>query len=278
MANWAESVLWVVLFFGVWAIAWGAIAFPLIRKYEWRPFKPTAPSTKLILLLPLYLIAPFVIWGSNSILNQSWNVIGVFGDFSSVRSLVVGFVIAATGLFLLLLFKKNIGLITIDSSPQTDEQSPKLGQQFLAIVGLLLLAIWIGGIEELVFRGWLQTQLEIALIPWVAAMISSLIFAVAHLIWDGRAGLWQQPGLFLLGWVLVVARWASGGSIALAWGLHAGWVWGLACVGELIKPDPVSDKPIWLTGRAAQPLTDVLDIALMLITAGLVWRFSSSLI
>ena len=253
----AEVIKRVFVFLVCWIGMWAAIAFPLFRKFQWRPFQATPPEQKIILLIPLYLIAPLVVWGANSVFQLSWSSIGVIGTRESLFSVAIGFGIAASGLFLLLMLKRGIGLILF-APPEPFNKASSIGVVSLTVVGLLPLAIWIGGIEELVFRGWLQTQFAIAFSPWIAATFSSLIFAIAHLVWDGRAGLWQQPGLFLLGWVLVIARWADGGSLALAWGLHAGWVWGLACIGEFLKPQPASDNPVWLTGRPAQPLTDLL--------------------
>ena len=258
-------------FFAVWIGAWLVLALPLLTKFQWRPFQATAPEQKLLLLMPLYLLAPGVIWGANQLLDQRWQAQGLNLEVASLHPFVIGWGIAVAGLSLLLWLKKSIGLVTWGGTPSPDDSATPLGSKLLAILGLLVLGIWIGGIEELVFRGWLQTQLASAFLPWLAATLGSLIFASAHLVWDGRAGWWQQPGLFLLGWVLVIARWATGGDLALAWGLHAGWVWALACLGEFVQPQPVATKPVWLTGRSAQPLTDVLDLSLMLLTAGFVW-------
>ena len=262
----------VIGFFTIWIGAWLLLARPLLKKFQWHPFRATAPEQKLLLLMPLYLLAPAVIWGANQLLDQRWQTQGVNLGLTSLPPFAIGWGIAISGLGLLLWFKKSIGLVTWGTTPSPDESTAGIGPKLLAILGLLVLGLWIGGIEELVFRGWLQTQLAITFAPWLAATLGSLVFAGAHLVWDGRAGLWQQPGLFLLGWVLVIARWATGGDLALAWGLHAGWVWALACLGEFVQPQPVAAKPIWLTGRSAQPLTDVLDLGLMVITAGFLWQ------
>jgi hypothetical protein len=270
-AKTAEVAIQVFIFFACWIGIWTAIAFPLLRKFQWRPFQATAPDQKIALLIPLYLTALLVIWGANSALHLSWSSIGVFGIRESLVSVAIGFGIAISGLLLILLLKRTIELISFDIPGPLSETSA-LVEVGLTGIGLLPLAILIGGIEELIFRGWLQTQFETGFAPWIAAALSSLIFAIAHLVWDGRAGVWQQPGLFLLGWVLVIARWVDGGSIALAWGLHAGWIWGLACIGEFLKPQPATDKPIWLTGRPAQPLTDLFDLSLMLVTTALIWQ------
>ncbi|MGD1943578.1 MAG: lysostaphin resistance A-like protein [Leptolyngbyaceae cyanobacterium] len=272
MTEQITTLVTVIGFFALWIGTWLVLALPLLKKFQWRPFRATAPEQKLILLMPLYLLAPGVIWGANQLLDQHWQTQGVSLGLTSLRPFVIGWGVAITGLGLLLWFKKSVGLITFGATSSPDESAAPLGPKLLAILGLLVLGIWIGGIEELVFRGWLQTQLTSAFAPWLAATLGSLVFASAHLVWDGRAGLWQQPGLFLLGWVLVIARWATGGDLALAWGLHAGWVWALACLGEFVQPQPVAAKPVWLTGRSAQPLTDVLDLGLMVITAGFVWQ------
>lgn len=269
-----EKVLFTVpLFLAVWLSVWMAIAFPLVKKLQWRPFQIIAPEKKLILLMPLYLLAPLIVWGALVYLGQSWSEIGVIPAIRSVRSLAYGLGIAIGGIALLLGLKSIFQLFIPHQPENTSVTKPaesKLVRQTLAILGFLALGLWIGGIEELVFRGWLQTQLELAFTPWLAASIGSILFAVAHLVWDGRPGLWQQPGLWLLGWVLVIARWGDGGNLALAWGLHAGWVGSLAYISEFLKSQPVA-KNMWLLGRPGQPLTGGLDFLLMGVTAGLVW-------
>ncbi|MDB9529135.1 type II CAAX endopeptidase family protein [Oscillatoria sp. CS-180] len=277
MAHQAETLLIILTFFLVWVGIWGAIAFPLFKKFEWRPFQKTSPDQKIFLLLPLYGLAPCVIWGANRLLAQSWRDIGIQFDLASLRSLFLGLGVAIAGLFLMLWFKRLIRLISFNQGGSSSTSAQITPRTVLVATGLLLLSLWIGGVEELVFRGWMQTQLETAFAPWIAATLGSFVFAAAHLVWDDRLGLWQQPGLFLLGWVLVVARWANDGNLALAWGLHAGWVWSLAVISEYLHPQPVDQKPIWLTGRAEQPLTDVWDLLLLGGTAGLVWQLSRSL-
>ncbi|NEQ46873.1 MAG: CPBP family intramembrane metalloprotease [Leptolyngbya sp. SIOISBB] len=269
-----NTMMVIAGFFLSWLGVWGVIAIPLSQKFGWRPFQPTPPEQKLALLLPLYGIAPLIITVANRQLGQTWSDQGLVWTLGSALELLLGWGVAIAGLSLLLLSKRLLGLITIPKSETGSSPTPPSPNRLLTVLGLILLGLAIGGIEELVFRGWLQTQLELAFLPWVAAIAASILFALAHLIWDGRPGLWQQPGLWLLGMVLVSARWADGGAIVIAWGLHAGWVTALAYIGEFVRPLPVADKPTWLTGRVAQPLTDVLDLTLLMITAGLVWQFS----
>jgi len=276
MEDTLKALASIFIFFVGWLGVWSVAAIPLSKKWGWQPFTPTPAAQKLRLLLPLYVIAPIAIAVANHLLNQSWRDQGLRLTATSAINVFMGWGIAIAGLCLLLWLKTSLGLITF--LPNAEESPPSsFSQQILTILSLLVIGIGIGGIEEVIFRGWLQTQLELAWWPMGAAIAGSLVFALAHLVWDGRPGLWQQPGLWLLGLVLVVARWVDGGSIALAWGLHAGWVSGLAYMGEFLRPQPVAHKPTWLTGRAAQPLTDVLDLALLVITAIVIWGGSGFL-
>lgn len=262
----------ILLFFLGWLGVWSLVAVPLSQSLGWRPFRPTPVDHKLRLLLPLYAIAPVAIAIANRLLGQTWADQGLRWTVATASGLAIGWGLAIAGLALVLGGKLRWGLVTLERPAAATP--PARWQRLATLGGLILLGLVIGGIEELVFRGWLQTQLAIAWVPWGAAIAASAIFALAHLVWEGRPGLWQQPGLWLLGLVLVVARWADGGSIALAWGLHAGWVSGLAYIGEFLRPVPVPDQPTWLTGRLAQPLTDVLDLALLVITAAGLWQGS----
>ena len=276
----AKGGLVIPLFVVVWLSIWGVIAFPLIRKFQWRPFQPIVPEKKLLLLLPLYLLAPFVVWSAIILSQQSWSQIGVPLSPKSLYTLVYGIGIAIGGLSLTFAIKCGFQLVKLQQSedtalspPTQNIQTPKI----FVLLGLLALGLWIGGIEELIFRGWIQTQLEESFSRWLAASIGSALFATAHLMWDGRSGLWQQPGLWVLGWVLVIARWADGGNLSLAWGLHAGWVGGLAYIDMFLKPQPAEQMPLWLVGRPNQPLTGGLDFLLMVVTAGLVWWMTGKL-
>lgn len=276
----AKELLAIPIFLLVWLSIWGVIAFPLIRKFRWRPFQNIAPEKKLLLLLPLYFLAPALVWGAIIYLEQTWSQIGVILAFESLRSLTYGMGIAIGGLYLLFALKRTFRLVKLqgsDDANSSDANRATFMQKSLAILGFLTLGLWISGTEELVFRGWMQTQLEGVFSGWLAASVGSVLFAAAHLMWDGRPGLWQQPGLWILGWVLVIARWADGGNLALAWGLHAGWVSGLAYIDTVLQPQPVEQSPQWLAGRPNQPLTSGLDFLLMVITAGLVWRMNGGL-
>jgi hypothetical protein len=73
--------------------------------------------------------------------------------------------------------------------------------------------------------------------------------------------------------VLLLARWAGGGSLGLAWGLHAGWVFAIAAIDALALLGPGQSGPVWLVGLVDQPLTGLLPLGLLLLTGAGVWVF-----
>lgn len=139
------------------------------------------------------------------------------------------------------------------------------------VIPLFLLASWIGLTEELIFRGFMQTHLQADLTAGWAAAIASVIFAISHVLWEGRQQVPQLPGLWLMGMVLVAARWADDGSIGLAWGLHSGWIWSLACLDTAQIYQLTGKGPAWLTGTLEQPLFGLMPLVLLLGTGVSLW-------
>jgi hypothetical protein len=139
------------------------------------------------------------------------------------------------------------------------------------LLAVLPLALFVGWIEELIFRGVLVNGLGQALPIGPMAIAVCLIFALSHLVWDGPAGAPQLPGLAIMGAVLLLARWATGGSLGLAWGLHAGWVFAIAAIDALALLKPGKAEPAWLVGLPDQPLTGLLPLGLLVLTGVGVW-------
>ncbi|MGD1905866.1 MAG: lysostaphin resistance A-like protein [Leptolyngbyaceae cyanobacterium] len=263
-----ETLGRVVLFFLAWILLWLPIAIPLALKLQWCPFKASTPAQKLPLLILLYLLAPIVfgyeVWQS----PLPWSSYGLPGLSSLLASVPLGILIAALGLAIVSGIRFHLGWVRW--APPEQDIEGLAGRTVITVMGLLGLGLGLGGVEEWVFRGWMQTQLQTGFDFWVAAAIASTVFALAHLLWDGPVGWWQQPGLWLLGFVLVMARWADQGSIGLAWGLHSGWIWGLACLDAVLGATPTGQGPRWLVGRDQQPLTGLLDMGLLVGTGLLV--------
>jgi len=166
--------------------------------------------------------------------------------------------VAVLGLGVMFWLQQRLGWIELDSANQ---------QQLNAVwFPTLLIALGIGGIEELVFRGFLLNQLQPYPL-WGAAIVSSSIFALLHLVWDGRETLPQLPGLWLMGMVLVLARVVAHGNLGLAWGLHAGWVWGIACLDSTQWLSYTDRGPAWMTGLSHKPLAGLMGLLCLLGTA-----------
>ena len=207
----------------------------------------------------------------------------------SAGAAAAGFGIAAGGVVLLVLLQIGLGWRRWQvpgpagvprgsglSQPNpagagVDDQTKSSPSPRVVLLAVLPLALFVGWIEELVFRGVLVNGLRQALPVGLMAIAVCLIFALSHLLWDGPAGAPQLPGLAIMGAVLLLARWAEGGSLSLAWGLHAGWVFAIAAIDALALLKPGKDGPVWLVGLPDQPLTGLLPLGLLVLTGVGVW-------
>ncbi len=261
------SVLIVVMtFFISWIGCWLPIAVLIAITRNWQPTKPLQPEQKLPLLVPLYLLAPLVLWGVIWLSDKSFSDYGFVGNLSLLSSLALGFGLGVFSLAIMFTCQFWLGWCYLEKS------NIKLIPSILPTI--LLIALLVGGIEELVFRGFLLTELERDYPVWLAATISSLIFALLHLVWEQRETKPQIPGLWLMGMMLVLARMADGGSLGMAWGLHAALVWAIATVdtaGLITYTGKASD---WLTGKNKKPLAGAAGIICVLGTGLILWFLS----
>jgi uncharacterized protein len=257
-----------------------------VRGLGWRLQLPIAPEQKIPLLLSLYALAPLLLWCFGRYGDPGLADFGLAWQPHFFQQIALGFALGLGGIGLLLGLKQRLGWISwrrasleAVSEPVGAEigqasGEPLAGQRLLSVgLPIALLALVISGIEEAIFRGFVVNQLTHGW-GWVGGVaIASAIFALLHLVWDGPAGLPQQPGLWLMGTVLVVARWADGGQLGLPIGLHAGWIFTLALVDTIHLVEPLPGSPRWIAGRADQPLTGLLDITLLLCTGIGLWGF-----
>jgi hypothetical protein len=255
----------VAAFFSAWATLWLPLAIPIAIWLKWRPPKPMAAEQKLPLLVGLYLIAPLILWGASWLDGVSFSDYGLGWKLTVLVSVGLGL-----GLGILSLTIIFIGQWTLGWVEWHWENWQRLGQVLLPV---LLLGLWISVTEELVFRGFLLNELSQDYSVWVAAAISSIIFAFLHLIWEQQDTLPQLPGLWLMGMVLVLARWVDGGSLGLAWGLHAGWIWGLTCLDSSQLISYTGKGPTWMTGLGQKPLAGGAGLICLVITGILLQWF-----
>ncbi|MCW5317688.1 CPBP family intramembrane metalloprotease [Nostoc sp. KVJ3] len=264
----APALVIVMAFFIFWIVCWFPVAVVSAILLNWQPPKPLQPEQKMPLLVSLYLLAPLILWGVSWFTNKSFSDYGFVGNLSTLGSLGLGFSLGVVSLAIVFSGQFGLGWCSFEKT------NFKLLLPIL--IPIFLIALLVGGIEELVFRGFLFTELAQDYPIWIAAAISSLIFALLHLVWEQRETVPQLPGLWLMGMVLVLARFADRNNLGLAWGLHAGWIWAIATLdtAELITyTGEVSD---WFTGKNKKPLAGLAGIICVLGTGIIIWLFSKS--
>ncbi|MBH8550978.1 CPBP family intramembrane metalloprotease [Nostocaceae cyanobacterium CENA357] len=263
----APVIVVVMAFFMSWIGCWLPVAAVWAIALDWQPNKPLQPEQKLPLLVSLYLLAPLVLWGVIWLSNRSFLDYGLVVNISLLSSLVVGFGLGVLSLAIMFTCQFWLGWCYFEKS------NIKLIPSIL--LPILLIGLFVGGIEELVFRGFLLTELEQNYPIWLAAATSSLIFAVLHLVWEQHETLPQVPGLWLMGMMLVLARVADGDSLGMAWGLHAALVWAIATVDTAQLITYTGNASEWFTGKNKKPLAGVAGITCVLGTSLILWVFSS---
>ncbi|MBD2104724.1 CPBP family intramembrane glutamic endopeptidase [Leptolyngbya sp. FACHB-261] len=135
-------------------------------------------------------------------------------------------------------------------------------------VGLNSVAVGLGVAlaEELLFRGWLAGELARDYGTAGALLGSSVIYALLHFIKPIQAILesWPQfPGLCLLGLILICARLAGQGRLALPIGLHAGWVGSITAVNIVGLVHYTGAVPPLVTGIGNNPLAGLMGLSFL---------------
>ena len=252
---------------------WLPAAIVLAIALKWHPPQPLG-NKKLPFLASLYMIVPFILWATSWIENTFFANWGWDWKPAVLMSLMRGLGLGIISLVILFGLQLTAGWLELKKSETSTETGEKKINFWTLIVNpasllTLLLAVWISATEELIFRGCLQTILQQDYSVLIAAAIASFIFAIAHLIWAAKETLPQLPGLWLMGMVLTLARIADNGSLGLAIGIHAAWIWGITTVDTEGAINPTGRAPEWITGIAAKPLAGAAGILLLLATATL---------
>jgi len=267
------AIVKIILFFSTWIVVWLPAAIVLAIALKWHPPQPLG-NKKLPLLASLYVIVPFILWATSWIENTFFANWGWDWQPAVLISLMRGLGLGIISLVILFGLQLTAGWLELKKSENSTETGEKKINFWTLILNpasllTLLLALWISATEELIFRGCLQTILEQDYSVLIAAAIASFIFAIAHLIWAAKETLPQLPGLWLMGMVLTLARIADNGSLGLAIGIHAAWIWGITTVDTEGAINPTGRAPEWITGIAAKPLAGAAGILLLLATATL---------
>lgn len=253
-----SPTLTIVIFFVAWVITWLPIALPLAKLIDYQIATPLTVKQKILFLVSLYPLAPLIMW---LIIRQegfSFAQLGVSEEM--FISLLRGLVLGLATLIIVFFLESILGLVNWHWENR---------QKLLAVApSILVLALAIALVEEIVFRGFIVRELSRDYSYWLAAIISSLIFALMHLVWERKTTLPQIPGLWLMGIVLVTAVLVDNGSLGLAWGLHTGWIWGLSCLDSAQILTYSQPEHPWLTGINQEPLAGVAGILCLFMTLG----------
>ncbi len=258
----APVILIILAFFITWIGCWLPLATILAIKFDWQITLPLRPEQKIPLLVSLYLLAPLILWGATRLGLGSFAVYGV-KDIGLFGSLPLGFGLGVFVLAVVFMLQSWLGWCCWSKS--NIQLIPPI------LVPISLVALLVGGIEELVFRGFLLTTLEQDFPCWAAIAISSTIFALLHLVWEQQDTIPQLPGLWLMGTVLAWARFADGGSLGIAWGLHSGWIWAIALMDTAQLHTYTGKVPEWITGKNNKPLAGLAGIICVLATGLTLW-------
>lgn len=256
--NDANSLIKLILFLIVWAVIWLPIAIPLARLVKWHPAAPITIKQKLSLLTSLYLIAPFLVWWVSKIEGVSLLRYGLTWQVNLFQSILFGLILGISSIILIYYLESLGGWL--------QWKLETFASLLRLIFPLLIVALFVGLIEEIIFRGVFFSFLREDFSLPLATIISSIVFASLHLIWEREDSLPQLPGLFLMGVILVIARLVDHDRLGLAIGLHSGWIFTLSCLDTANLYSFSENIPQWLAGKPGQPLASVAGLMVLLLT------------
>ena len=137
------------------------------------------------------------------------------------------------------------------------------------ILNALILGIGVGICEELVFRGWLLSEMNLLFGTRLGIFYQSLIFSLAHIRFNLNLfdSILLIVGLFLFGLLLALKRVLDQGSLWGCIGLHGGLVGTWFVIDSGLLRFAV-DTPVLLIGpggNSPNPIGGVVSITLLLI-------------
>ncbi|MDX1976113.1 MAG: type II CAAX endopeptidase family protein [Pseudanabaenaceae cyanobacterium bins.68] len=240
----------ILLFLLILLASWLPIAAPVYLTWG------EQVATPLIVMVYLEFIALIWIWGRYvQQQRHPFAFYGLVGDRSNLIHLVLGFGGGVLNLLILIGVQLILGWQQLDGDVQWQA----------ALGPALLTGIGVGFAEELLFRGWLLTELAEDYGSDRAAWYSSGIYGLLHFnlvkpLAVILAAAPQLPGLILLGMSLATARHLGKGRLGYAIGLHGGMVSSYYVISTTKLVGSTGVVPEWLTGIDGNPLAGVLGV------------------
>jgi CAAX protease family protein len=209
--------------------------------------------------------------------RRSLAVYGLKWRGQEFRRVAEGVFWGFAGLSCLLLMMHAFGVFSYGSFAGLGRHTLYYG----AIWGVCFLLV--GFAEEFGFRGYAQYTLTSGITFWPAALITSLLFLVAHMGNPGETPI-GLTAVFAAGMLLAVALWRTG-ALWFSIGIHLGWDWGqsffygvpdsgLVTRGHLFEGR--SHGVAWLSGGATGPEGSLFALLVELAFIPLIlWRFKT---
>jgi membrane protease YdiL (CAAX protease family) len=216
-------------------------------------------------------------WGCGALLEEvPFAALGCSPHRGWLRNFVIGSALGAASLFLAALLTSAARGIRFSF----DTAGAKLIGQTL--LGSILIFLFAGAAEELLFRGYPLQTLTRARLAWLGVFLTSVPFAAAHLRNPNTVPGFTFVNTALAGVWLAVAYLRTR-SLWLPIGLHWSWNWaqasllGLPVSGiEHIAPAPllkaINAGPDWLTGGAYGIEGGAACTIALLVSTLVIWR------
>ncbi len=248
------------------------VALSLVFRQGFPAWLNTLPVGEALTALPLTLS---VVLARRWIDRRSFVSLGLTWDRRAGRDLLYG--VGLTGLIMGLIFLAEgaFGWLRIRGFAW---DTNTVGQVLGMVGNALLLWALVAWNEELLFRGYLLTNLRDGMGTTWAVVLSSLLFAVAHggnphMGWPALLGL-VLAGFFLAdGWLTTGRLWLPIG-LHLGWNLFEGTVFGFPVSGLALPRLIVTDiqGPPLITGGAFGPEAGLILVPALAFGAWLMHR------
>jgi uncharacterized protein len=210
--------------------------------------------------------------------RRSFVSLGLRWDSRATQDLLFGIVISGFMMGLIYLVEWTMGWLTFDGYAWQEESATKL---VMGMALMLVSFIIVGWQEELLSRGYWLQNMEDGLNLFWAVLISSLLFALAHLGNPNASGV-AILGLLLAG-VFLAYGYLRTRQLWLPIGLHIGWnffegpVFGFQVSGLVVTPRLLThtiNGPEILTGGAFGPEAGLVIIPAMILGALAINRYT----
>jgi membrane protease YdiL (CAAX protease family) len=225
------------------------------------------PEQLLVGELIFFLVVVFITWVMSRIERRRMGMYGLPLERSAWSNFFVGYILwGFLPLTLLLLAMRALGVFFLDGLALRGSDIA----YFALIWGLMFL--FVGFVEEYVFRGYALYTLADGIGFWPAAVLLALLFGFVHMGNGGETHIGIVDVCLFAMFAATTLRLT--GNLWLAVGAHAGWDWGQSffygvndsgapAVGHLLNSHVKG--PDWLSGGSVGPEGSVLSSLLQIL-------------